>query len=33
MYALDKNYKKWISLNTTKLSYDPASWGYNTAYS
>ena len=31
MYALDKNYKKWISLNTTKLSYDPASWGYNTA--
>ena len=31
MYAYDKSYEKWISLNTTKLSYDPASWGYNTA--
>ena len=31
MYAYDISYKKWISLNTTKLSYDPASWGYNTA--
>ena len=31
MYAYDRTYKKWISLNTTKLSYDPASWGYNTA--
>ncbi len=31
MYALDKNKKAWISLNTTTLSYDPASWGYNTA--
>ena len=31
MYAYDRTYKKWISLNTTRLSYDPASWGYNTA--
>ena len=31
MYAYDRNYKKWISLNTTTLSYDPASWGFNTA--
>ena len=31
MYAYDISYKKWISLNTTRLSYDPASWGYNTA--
>ena len=31
MYVYDKNYKKWISLPTTTLAYDPASWGYNTA--
>ena len=31
MYAYDRTNRKWISLNTTKLSYDPASWGYNTA--
>ena len=31
MYAYDKTYQKWISLDTTTLSYDPASWGYNTA--
>ena len=31
MYALDKNKKSWISLDTTTLSYDPPSWGYNTA--
>ena len=31
MYALDKNYRKWISLDTTTLSYDPPSWGYDTA--
>ena len=31
MYAYDKNYQKWISLDTTTLSYDPSSWGYNTA--
>ena len=31
MYVYDRTYRKWISLNTTKLSYDPASWGYNTA--
>jgi len=31
MYAYDKEYKKWISLNTTTLSYDPAYWGYDTA--
>ena len=31
MYALDKEYEKWISLNKTTLSYDPSSWGYDTA--
>jgi hypothetical protein len=31
MYVYDRTNRKWISLNTTKLSYDPASWGYNTA--
>ena len=31
MYALDKVKSKWISLATTTLAYDPASWGYNTA--
>ena len=31
MYAYDRTYKKWISLNTAKLSFDPASWGFNTA--
>ena len=31
MYAYDRVNRKWISLNTTRLSYDPASWGYNTA--
>ena len=31
IYAYDRTYKKWISLNKTRLSYDPASWGYNTA--
>ena len=31
MYAYDKEYKKWISLDTTTLSYDAASWGYDTA--
>jgi len=31
MYALDLVYKKWISLNKTTLSYDLASWGYDTA--
>ena len=31
MYAFDKNYKRWVSLDTTTLAYDPASWGYNTA--
>jgi len=31
MYAYDRTNRKWMSLNTTKLSYDPASWGYNTA--
>ena len=31
MYVYDKNYKKWISLPTTTLAYDPASWGFNTA--
>ena len=24
-------HKKWISLDTTTLSYDPPSWGYDTA--
>ena len=27
MYAFDKNYQKWISLDTTTLAYDPVSWG------
>ena len=31
MYTFDKNYKKWVSLDTTTLAYDPASLGYNTA--
>ena len=31
MYAYDRTYKKWISLPTTTLSYDPPSWGFNTA--
>ena len=31
MYAFDKSYQKWISLATSTLSYDPSSWGYNTA--
>jgi len=31
MYALDKKYKKWISLNSSTLYYDPPSYGYNTA--
>jgi hypothetical protein len=31
MYALDKEYKKWISLDTSKLYYDPPSLGYDTA--
>ena len=31
MYVYDRAYKKWISLPTTTLSYDPPSWGYNTA--
>ena len=31
MYAYDKTYEKWISLNTSSLYYDPASWGFNTA--
>ena len=31
MYAFDRNKQKWISLNTTKLSFDPPSWGYDTA--
>ena len=31
MYALDKNYKKWISLNNSTLYYDPEFYGYNTA--
>ena len=31
MYAYDRSYKKWISLPTTTLSYDPPSWGFNTA--
>jgi len=31
MYAYDRTHRKWISLNKTTLSYDPASWGYNTA--
>jgi hypothetical protein len=31
MYAYDRTYKKWISLNKSYLSFDPASWGYNTA--
>ncbi len=31
IYAYDIDYKKWISLNTTTMSYDLASWGYNTA--
>ena len=31
MYAYDRTNRKWMSLNKTRLSYDPASWGYNTA--
>lgn len=31
IYALDKTSNKWISLDTVTLSYDPASWGFNTA--
>ena len=31
MYAYDKTYKKWISLNKSTIAFDPASWGYNTA--
>jgi hypothetical protein len=31
MYALDKKYRKWISLNSSTLYYDPPSYGYNTA--
>ena len=31
IYAYDKKNKKWISLDTTTLSYDPADWGFNTA--
>lgn len=31
MYAYDKEYKKWISLDTATLSYDPVSWEYDTA--
>ena len=31
MYIYDKIYKKWISINTTTLSYDPEEWGFNTA--
>lgn len=31
MYAYDIEKNAWISLDTSTLSYDPASWGYNTA--
>ena len=31
MYAYDRVSKAWVSLNTSTLAYDPASWKYNTA--
>ena len=31
MYVYDKTYQKWISLNTSTLYCDPASYGYDTA--
>ena len=30
IYAYDKVYRKWISLEKSKLFYDPSSWGNNT---
>ena len=31
MYAYDRTKKKWMSLSTSRLSYDPPEWKYNTA--
>ena len=31
MYAYDRINKKWMSLSTSRLSYDPPEWKYNTA--
>ncbi len=31
MYAYDRSYKKWISLNSSRLSFDPPEWNYDTA--
>ena len=31
MYAYDRTNKKWMSLSTSRLSYDPPEWKYNTA--
>ncbi len=31
IYAYDKVYGKWLSLNKTLISYDPPEWGFNTA--
>jgi hypothetical protein len=31
VYAFDLEKNDWLSLNTTRISYDPAEWKYNTA--
>jgi hypothetical protein len=31
MYTYDRTYKKWISLNSTQLSFDPAEWKFDTS--
>ncbi|MBR6256706.1 MAG: DUF3472 domain-containing protein [Lachnospiraceae bacterium] len=31
IYAYERNSEKWLSLNTSVMSYDPPEWGYETA--
>jgi hypothetical protein len=31
MYTYDRTYKKWISLNSTQLSFDPPEWKFDTS--